>query len=619
MIIKEEKKDEFDHFLEELESYGLELGSKLEEIEQEKRSYEFFQTIKRKLEESKQEFCSSYFNKEEAEKEEFRQRLLSLFKDLEIVDNIIQEIINLYYLQEAGLLDQEEIAPQKELAEENLKTLGIKIDKYIQDTNIDQLQKDEEHLSTKLERLVDLGSALESEEDFPIDDIDFLEEMLERVELSDEVKRSILTEIIRYNVTIYQGHLQKKINHEPIEVLEIEELKDDFTLSSECLHALNDLLADRAVIERIVEIINDEFTMVIDIKSPTDEEEEQIQESIQMAREEIISDMTANQEKTPEEALNDFFQEFDETEKKKRKYLEKLLEDTEESNLTPEEQEELMRIAYAFIAERKNLIKEMSSEEKRKVRSYMQSLYQDSNSRDLIYQSGIYVSKDNLSQEAAYEIAVYKDLLDAVPEEDQETAAKVCRKLEEILTSYEKAIEKDTVEKKEVEEGNLFFLMADETTTTLEEDIHTGRLSQNYFNEIKNQLSAIEERSTRNIYATQPVNPGFKALKKEGVKYTTGTRTKVFFIPIGKKDSIIVGVSFITGKDTNKEQDNRIKKFATQIQELRGRLMDPETYVEDKMKATGQRNRIMSLLTTNKELEEMVMVEENEGETSKQK
>ena len=428
MVINDEKKDEFDRFLEELESFGLELGSKLEE--------------------SKQEFCSSYFNKEESEKEEFRQRLLSLFKDLEIVDNIIQEIINLYYLQEAGLLDQEEIAPQKEMAEENLKTLGIKIDKYIQDTNIDQLQKDEEHLSTKLERLVDLGSALESEEDVPIDDIDFLEEMLEKVELSDEIKRSILTEIIRHNVAIYQGHLQKKINHEPIEALEIEELKDDFTLSSECLHALNDLLADRAVIERIVEIINDEFTMVIDIKSPTDEEEEQIQESIQIAREEIISDMTANQEKTPEEALNDFFQEFDETEKKKRKYLAQLLEDTEESNLTPEEQEELMRFANAFIAERKNLIKEMSSEEKRKVRSYMQSLYQDSNSRDLIYQSGIYVSKEDLSQEAAYEIAVYKDLLDAVPEEDQETTAKVCRKIEEILTSYEKTIEKDTVEKK---------------------------------------------------------------------------------------------------------------------------------------------------------------------------
>ena len=161
--------------------------------------------------------------------------------------------------------------------------------------------------------------------------------------------------------------------------------------------------------------------------------------------------------------------------------------------------------------------------------------------------------------------------------------------------------------------------MEDDDTTTLEEDIHNGRLSQNYFNEIKNQLSAIEDRSIRSIYAAQPVNPGFKAIKKEGVKYTTGTRTKVFFIPIGKKDSIIVGVSFITGKDTNKEQDNRIKKFASQIQELKGRLIDPETYVEEKMKATGQRNRIMSLLTANKELEEMVMVEENEGETSKQK
>ena len=223
---KDIDQDIISHFLEKLEEYGLELGSKLDELEKEKANYVFFDEIKRLIEEDTLSFCSSYLSTSESGKKEFKNRLLELFKDQEIVDNIIQEIVNLYYLYESGLLELDEIAPQKETAEENIKTLILRINNYLQETNVDQLAKDDERLSRKLEKLVDLGTIIESNEPSPVEDIDFLEEVLEAMEMSDEEKRTILVEIIEHNISIYNANISKKKENQPVPTKEIEELDD---------------------------------------------------------------------------------------------------------------------------------------------------------------------------------------------------------------------------------------------------------------------------------------------------------------------------------------------------------------------------------------------------------
>ena len=153
------------HFVEQLEYLGLELGTKLDQIGKEKKDYGLFKKIHDQLNESVLDFCSSYFSLSNEGKKELQRKLLNLFKDQEIVDNIIQEIINLYYLREAELLELEETRPQLEIALENLKTLSAKIEKYLSEIDLPSLEREENRLSNQLERVVAMGSTMEEDED----------------------------------------------------------------------------------------------------------------------------------------------------------------------------------------------------------------------------------------------------------------------------------------------------------------------------------------------------------------------------------------------------------------------------------------------------------------------
>ena len=216
---------------------------------------------------------------------------------------------------------------------------------------------------------------------------------------------------------------------------------------------------------------------------------------------------------------------------------------------------------------------------------------------------------------AAYEIEVYKELLEIVPEEDEETRSKIANKLDEILAYVTEEKKEEQDEKK----GILFFLQGDEESL-FEEDLDLNSngkgIPSQYFSELKNQLISIKDRSERTLIASQPVNPGLKAIKKEGVRYTTGSRTKVFFIPVGKKDAIIVGTSFLSGKDVLKDQDKRIKKYQEIIALLRKRLEDPATYEEEQEIGRKKTSKILATLSP-KELDEMFAEETTEEQTQK--
>ncbi len=208
MIRNEENHVLIDRLMDELESYSLKVGTELERLEAEKKEYLFFKDVLESLEKSKVDFCSSYFVLSEDEKSLFQNMLVSLFKDQEIVDHIIQEIINLYYLNERGLLEQEEVVSQKDVALENLETLATKISKYIKDIHYDLIIMNHDKLSKQMGHLMLLGSILE-EDGTPVTDIEFLRETLNQIKLTPDERKEILMEIIRYNHSIYQEQIQE--------------------------------------------------------------------------------------------------------------------------------------------------------------------------------------------------------------------------------------------------------------------------------------------------------------------------------------------------------------------------------------------------------------------------
>ena len=614
----EQNTDYLSLFIEELESIGLELGNELDRIEHEKENYNFYSEVKEQVEKSYSDFCSAYFVMDEEEKQDFNSRLLELFKDQEIVDNIVQEFTNLYFLSALGLLGKEEIAPQREIAEENLKTLVTKIERYLSDVNYDQLEANHERVAARLDRIVEMGSILEGEETTPLNDIDFLKETLESMELPEDTKKQILLRIVDFNLRIYDDHLAKKKDNVPFEE-KIEELRDAMTVSPDVVEQIDELLSREEVVQRIVNSIYDEFTTVIDIRTPSVEEEQEISETIALAKEEMISSIESGSTKTPEEALSEFFQNYDETNRKKLEYIAKLTENTLGIKLSKEERDVLLQEAFSYAEEIKQEYGELDNSEKSLVREYMMSIFMNLESRDAYYQSKNNYSPAELEREAAYEIEVYKELLEAVPEEDEELQDKICTKIIEIMGCLQLNVTKEPEEN--IDEGNLFFVVDDEYSV-LENNLGLGKngkgMSSAYYGEVLSQLQAIEERSTRKVYSAQPVNPAYKTIRKEGVRYTTGTRTKVFYIPVGKKDSIIVGVSFLNGKDVNKDQERSVSYHQDQIEELKSRLIDPETYMDEKIKATTIRNRIMKRLK-NKDLDDMLNDNSQEESVLKQK
>ena len=598
------------HFVEQLEYLGLELGTKLDQIGKEKKDYGLFKKIHDQLNESVLDFCSSYFSLSNEGKKELQRKLLNLFKDQEIVDNIIQEIINLYYLREAELLELEETRPQLEIALENLKTLSAKIEKYLSEIDLPSLEREENRLSNQLERVVAMGSTMEEDEDEEIEDIDFLEEMLETCSLPDEEKRGILEEIIRHNLAIYRG--QKKKEPEDFVILQ-----DVPTITQECRDQINELLSRREVVERIVRIVNDDYDSVIHMTGLTLEEQEQVDSSLELAREDIEENILANQGKTPEEALSEFFQKYDERERKKRILLNQVLEQEPVSSIPEEMQQQILDEAFDYEEKHLSLIGLLSQEDKNKIQQWMASIYQNEDNRKAIYASKAYTNPEEVEAQAAYEIQVMRDLMECISEEDKETYGKLANRMKTILENVKETIH--TEERQEEKGGNIFYLTNDEGVSTLEEDLepdHKSKgISASYYKEIESQIRAIQNRSEKTLVAAQPVNPGFKAIKKQGVRYTNSSRTKVFFIPVGKEDAIIVGASFITGKDTIKDQETKVKRYTPQIEMLKERLANPETYQEEVSKARS----ITDHLFRNRELDFMLQEEQKQEETVNQK
>ena len=596
----EEREDLMHRFMEALEAYGLEVGTRLDQVESDCDHYLFFADVFEQLHQSKVDFCTHYFSLSDADKEDFLKKMLLLFKDQEIVDNIMQEIINLYYLNDSGLLAYEELNSQREVAYENLETLSTKIEKYLNEHNYDQLMADYERLSLQIDGIVLLGSTLE-EGQFPVQDIDFLRNVIDHLQLSNDDKKQILFEILHYNIDIYHKHVESMRENQPIDSsMEIEELRENPLISEECFARINELLSQRDIMERIVAIINDEFTTVINIKMPTVEEEEQIADSIAMAREALVDSIQQDQSLSPEAALDAFFVQYDETLRRKREVVIQLTETIPTCSLSLEEQQNVFQMAYAFLDDQQLALRDLSKNDQEKVRQYMLGLFQNVENRRMMYESGMFESKNVLLREAAYEIAIYKDLLEAVPEEDLETRGKVCIKLKEILDCL--GISKKKPNPAEVRGvGHLFFLMEDDSTTSLESDIEGVTA---FDSELRNQLLSIEDRSKRKPNVVQPSNDGFKMLKKYGVRYSNGSKTRIYFIPVGKRDAIIVGSSFVSKKDNFKGQDNRLKRLQEQLDSLKMRLSSPDSYDEELQRATLIRDRIMSQLN-HKELEEM--------------
>ena len=574
--------------LNKLEALILNIDEELEYIRDNNTKYEIVENLLQTLSNSKVDFALTYNESSTEMKQAIREILLSIYQDEEEVDNIINEIINLCFLHSQVLLFDDDFAEQKKAAIEVLEELEPKLAEFhsgkelISDSAIDSRKQ----LKRKLVEFGSIfGNGYQSE---IIDNIEMLDEITRVLELTDDEAIYLLASIIETNnefmkemIIEHEDEIQEEIERSKEEVEEeIEDENDEIKeIDIEVLEEINRLLSKKDVVEKIVRLVcglGD--SRIISINNPSAEEAEIIMSSIEIAREYLI-DKVLYEDLTPEEALEALYQEHKQSTESILKELNGILVDATE-DIPYQEQIAIINKGTEFYNKNKKLLQLMSKQDKERVNGYMTStLYKEKENRINLYRNMSFDDNKKIVAEATFEIKVILDLLDSLDSECLEykdIIKKVSKRIADILecvATIEKETGKEPVEETE-EKGKLFYLMRNDKKSMFEDDVRLEDLnkgiSPEYYDDLMEALNAIRNRSETTTQFSLPAQEGDNYLKKNGVQVTSTSRVKVLYIPVGKKDAIIVGVVFSYGKQFQlRDHDDRVRRYQAELNRLK--------------------------------------------------
>lgn len=454
-----EEQDRIKKFIEKLEELIIQKEKKLEEYRNQKKEYKYIQGLLEVSEYSKIALAEGIITLREDKKGEFYAVLDRIIPDQETKGMILQAMLNLYQLNEIGLLEQQEVADQKEEAERAIDYFTAAIKDYASKMDLEDISHKQKALKSYIEKIIALGTQLNQEPlEEEISDIEILEKALEEIEFDEEEKIAFLQWVLRSNVRVYERTSEKTEEEE-------RELQED--VPKKDLEQLEEILQDKKLTERILIIINDAYDSSI-----SSMREEVRVESLSLAVEEILKDMKEHK-KTAKEAVEDFIKRNDNSKEK----LKTILGDIEEVDYTEEEENKILIEARNFWTTQKNKLQAMSQEDKERLDNYLISYYQQKENRITSYERKWKNNPGSVQLEAAYEIQKLLNYLHYLKKSERQTIHKILRRIEEVLTSLKMVEQKDTeILEEEIEEPktrNIYFLKTEEDSeiSYLEEDI----------------------------------------------------------------------------------------------------------------------------------------------------
>jgi len=602
-------KDIIDKFLSELNSIILDYNGEIEHIKSNNMDYNLANEILETLRNSPVDFAVTFFNLSDEVKERVRTLLEKSCSGESEVNNIINETLNLYSLNNHHLLENSLFEPQKTTAIETLEELERVLSSFIEDKK--HISEEEiEHRNKMMEKLNNIGTLFGNGEQYDIiNDVKTLEEVLNLVNLSDEEKIALIKSVIENNIEFYEERINernimiqeeieknKKNVEEKIENSYEEPPKE---ISIEQINEIERILSQKDVIERIVRIIADDVNNIINIENPTSEESEIIEEALELARENMI-DRVKNNGATPEESLQLLYDEYDQTKEMKNKMLHEVLDGTELVDTPYNEQIEMINKGIEFYRKNKKSIQNLTKQEREIISKYMVTIYKTKEHRKMLYQSKSHDDTLKVTAEAAYEIQVLLGLMDSLEkdsEEYKEMILAASRRISDILESVEELKTKviDTPKEETKNEGKLYYLMRNDNKSMFENDIRPDDLSKGispeYYKDILEALDEIRQRSNNDGQISVTPGYNYNYLRKNNIQITnTSGRIQILFIPINKTDSIIVGIMFTYGKRTEyKEQDDRIRRYQQQLDELKDDIINENEETKKMAKKTDER------------------------------
>ena len=624
--------------LDKLEMLVLDLSHEIGAVKEKNKEYELVSGLLDTINNSKIDFVVTYFNVSEDNRTNINNLIYKLYSSKGEADEVINEIVNLFQLYSNGLHELKELEPQVAKSFEILDDFAGKLDQY--KGEIEYSQEDISKKQELMEKLISFGVIFgNGTQGTIIDDIDSLYEILDVLDISDDEKVTLIESIIRENVRFYEEKIsvhnrkiRKEIETSKQEVEEeIIEEEQIHTISPELLEEIDEILKKPRVIEKIVRIINNDYKMLIRVDGRSYDEHDEIVETLSLARDDL-SEKVMTEGISPYEALEKFYIENAQPQEDKIYLLYDILDDSDEADIPYEEQVSIIKKASDFLNKNHSLLQNLPRSEREILSQYMVSIYKSRDHRMMLYKSRSYDDIDKIIVEATYEIKVLLNLFNSIDKDSEEymdLLKKVSKRLKDIFDcidelSKDKDTGPDTVED---ESGNLFYLMRNDNKSMLEDDVkpddNSKGISTDYYEELEFILDAIKNRETSQIQVSTPTGEHYKNLRKCGALVTTTSRVQVLFIPVGKKDAIILGVVFSYGKQfTLKDQDMRARKYMKNILELKNKLSKEDEYNSELETANITDKRIRASLdngmTDSSDVEELadMLDEDNKNQGS---
>ena len=126
-------------------------------------------------------------------------------------------------------------------------------------------------------------------------------------------------------------------------------------------------------------------------------------------------------------------------------------------------------------------------------------------------------------------------------------------------------------------------------------------------------LNAIRNRSETTTQFSLPAQEGDNYLKKNGVQVTSTSRVKVLYIPVGKKDAIIVGVVFSYGKQFQlRDHDDRVRRYQGELNRLKANIESGNATRDMEISSETDKRIEKALKNETKKSSLRTMFEENE-------
>lgn len=245
-----------DDFLIQLEYLALSTEEKISLLENENKDYRYLSDLVEVLNVSKTSFAECYMNLSKEKMEEFKSIIGKVIPYPEKISSTVNEIRNLYYLQENNLLDTEEVLSQRVTAEDTINSFRNYLLNYTRRIDYQKNDLEIKHLRKYLENLVTLGTNLEEENE--IENIDFLQEIIQDVTLSIQEQQEILLIIIKNNLKTYQNPKQDSIDQIATYVPN-SKIKDEISEKEE---------DDDNIEELLDEMLSDELAPKVDLTRP---------------------------------------------------------------------------------------------------------------------------------------------------------------------------------------------------------------------------------------------------------------------------------------------------------------------------------------------------------------